>query len=360
MKHSAPIIYDPILLLALPALVVHGTDRPDQYEVVQTNTVDFQGNGGDDYLVVYDAKRGALSGGSGDDVLVSSGNVTISGGAGNDTMGNIAYPHSHPGRDSLVAYGGSGDDVVGLDDSRLSYYKVYLGDGNDGFYTSYASSVAGGVVHGGRGNDSLGGTDGHDEIFGDTGNDLINTSGSPHLHGKGDVLRGGSGNDTIVSHDITSVCYGNAGNDTFDGGGRILAGSGNDTISAFSGTTKVIAGSGSDLITGAKLVIAGIGADTIAATAQSDAIWLGVDHNRDELREGFETGSHDRVYQFEDGVDIIAVTNKAIGSISDFQIADTITAGHSGALITYGGSGSVFLANLHATDIGADDFAFGA
>ncbi|GAA2146989.1 hypothetical protein GCM10009844_23730 [Nocardioides koreensis] len=96
----------------------------------------------------------------------------------------------------------NGCDITGID--RV---VVRLRDGNDVVYADIPWHVPPlrFVIHGGPGNDSIGGNAGHDDrLFGGAGDDWIRGySGGDLIHGgRGhDVLRGGKGLDLICSAD---------------------------------------------------------------------------------------------------------------------------------------------------------------
>ena len=74
------------------------------------------------------------------------------------------------------------------------------------------------MIHGGAGNDSLGGSYGSDYVYGDAGDDTI---GGDTLDGEwawgNDHLYGGDGNDTIEGGAYQDWLYGDAGNDVLRG-----------------------------------------------------------------------------------------------------------------------------------------------
>jgi Ca2+-binding RTX toxin-like protein len=117
-------------------------------------------------------------------LTVNLTNGTVSGGAGNDVL--ISIENIIGGSGSDVIIGSAGDNVL------------FGGDGNDAINASYGNDI----LDGGAGNDSLLGDAGDDEIYGDAGNDS---------------LAGGVGNDNLM---------GGLGNDTYQFG----RGDGGDTI----------------------------------------------------------------------------------------------------------------------------------
>ena len=93
------------------------------------------------------------------DSLNVPGNLTISTGAGNDSVTLGAGLSMAGRRDNLYIRTGAGDDVVTVNSTVGKRLYAYLEDGNDMFtYGSAFNSTSGGrfvgYVHGGRGNDS--------------------------------------------------------------------------------------------------------------------------------------------------------------------------------------------------------------
>src|SRR4051794_1889702 len=164
-----------------------------------------------------------ITGTPGDDVLTGTpGNDVICGLAGDDTVSGLG------GNDEL--WGGTGDD------------RVSGGDGDD-------------TLRGGDGADVLDGQAGADVLRGGGGLDTVTyakraapvqvTVGTPDgddgeageadtVSSDAEIVRGGRGNDTITGGPGPEELYGNAGDDILDGGdgaGDLLdGGDGNDTL----------------------------------------------------------------------------------------------------------------------------------
>ncbi|MFZ5904489.1 MAG: ExeM/NucH family extracellular endonuclease [Chloroflexota bacterium] len=157
----------------------------------------------------------ALTGTSGDDVIVGTDGVnTIFGLGGNDVICALG------GHDTIFA--GAGDDTI---DS---------GDGND-------------TVFGGAGNDQVEAGAGNDTVFGDQGNDTLN---------------GGADKDNLFGGDGQDVLDGGAGKDVLEGGlgiDTLAGGDENDTILGGPGNDALDGGLGSDVCNG------GLGTDTSAS-----------------------------------------------------------------------------------------------
>lgn len=126
---------------------------------------------------------GSLTGTATGDYIYDTTTTTATSGTGNDTL-----------------YGGAGNDTIVANDGND---VLYGGTGNDLAYV-------------GAGNDSLDGGSGNDTLYGGAGND---------------TLDGGAGNDSLYGGDGSDSMAGNLGSDTIDGG------SGDDIIHGDAGAT---------------------------------------------------------------------------------------------------------------------------
>ncbi|MFI3155838.1 MAG: calcium-binding protein [Methylococcaceae bacterium] len=157
------------------------------------NDVGF-GNGGDDYLLGWQAND-ILDGGSGDDLLRGhrDGDL-LYGGDGNDTLSG--------GYDNDTMYGGLGDDLI-------NGYEVGLVDGNDG-------NDGADEIHGGAGNDTIYAGNGADVVYGDGGDDIIYGCRGTIVDDYADKLYGGIEDDTYAIVDSLDIVteYANEGTDT--------------------------------------------------------------------------------------------------------------------------------------------------
>jgi Ca2+-binding RTX toxin-like protein len=139
------------------------------------------------------------------------------------------------GLGSDIVYSGAGDDRIYLNSYQGVYYNtdshiVYAGSGDDV------------ITGGGKGT-------GVEYLFGEDGNDNINSS-------KESYLDGGNGDDRIsASFAETNYILGGAGNDI------ISAGAGNDIVDGGTGNDTIISGDGS-YDDGDDIVIASSGHDT--------------------------------------------------------------------------------------------------
>jgi len=175
-----------------------------------------------------------LSGGSGDDTLISSASAPkflaeMSGGSGNDEL------YAGPG--SLFAVsGGSGDDMIfgGGGDDNLGG-----GPGDD-------------IVYGGSGSDTITGDGGEDMLFGGRGTDFINL-GFASTDTVGDIAYGGPGDDLIDGSPFDDIVYGGAGEDSvfgYGGDDSIIGGSDRDYLYGGPGDDYISCGAGDDVADG--------------------------------------------------------------------------------------------------------------
>ncbi|MER5941213.1 hypothetical protein ABT121_28260 [Streptomyces sp. NPDC001928] len=128
-----------------------------------------------------------------DSAKISSGDVNVDGGVGNDTITGASIVVGGGGddtiSDALSANGNAGDDTIS--DSGLSSG----GDGNDVITGDHLANE----IRGGRGNDLLDGAGNGDSIDGEEGDDTI--KGGPG----DDYLFGGPGQDDIDGGSGTNV-----------------------------------------------------------------------------------------------------------------------------------------------------------
>jgi uncharacterized secreted protein with C-terminal beta-propeller domain len=167
--------------------------------------------------------------------------VSIFGGAGNDTLSGSA------GSDSILG-----------------------GDGND-------------QIEGGDGPDIIDGEAGHDVILGGRGADSLNGSlGNDRLDGgtEDDRLDGGAGNDLLIGGQSDDLLIGAAGNDILKGG------AGADTIAGGLNKDNLIGAGGNDQMHG------GFDADILSGGGGRDTLWGGA--GRDRLGGGAAT---DTIYR---------------------------------------------------------------
>ncbi|MFC2967539.1 hypothetical protein [Acidimangrovimonas pyrenivorans] len=163
------------------------------------------GRGGNDQLY-GGAGNDTLHGGAGDDLLHGGGGSNIlDGGAGNDT---VSYANATP----TDAYGGTAAADFGGVRIELDNGRAYFLDGSDQF-TGIESAI------GGKGDDTISGSDGANVLAGGGGNDILAGGRGDDilLAGAGaDSLDGGAGSDTLVLDICDSTLDGGAGTDLLD------------------------------------------------------------------------------------------------------------------------------------------------
>lgn len=215
-----------------------------------------------------------LSGTSNDDKILSVGsNVTINGGAGNDTIGSGSYYY---GGSNVIIDGGTGNDSI--KNFEREYVTMKGGDGDDTINNYKADNV---TISGGAGNDKIYNDRGWKaSIDAGTGNDYVYSNGAPnstiiggkgnddiHHFGHNSMINGGDGNDTIYSSGNNATIFGGTGSDSIennDSNSFIDASNGNDTIKCGNNAT-VFGGAGNDVLYSYDddLIIGGAGNDTI-------------------------------------------------------------------------------------------------
>ena len=273
-----------------------------------------------------------VDGGNGNDTIISSGDGTYLGGAGNDIMfaGLTVSTESMDGgagTDTLNTTLFSGDYVVNLGtgvtnysgESYVNFENLVSGDGND----TLTGSTGVNVISGGNGNDTIDTGGGSDTLNGDDGNDHLWASAFAHTTlngGTGDdylgggfayggTWDGGDGVDTIdmtlhdfkATYDLTAGTYTTANgvlnilnfenivagskDDTLNGSAadNVLNGNaGNDTINGLAGNDMLDGGTGNDTINGGDgndIIVAGANdgddnsVDTVDGGAGDDTIW---------------------------------------------------------------------------------------
>jgi Ca2+-binding RTX toxin-like protein len=171
-----------------------------------------------------------------------------------------------------TVFGGSGNDTIATNDQS----GVVSGQqGDDSIDASGgANTVPGGdkAVSGGQGFDTVVGGGGNDFLDGAQGNDSI-LAGSG-----GDRVFGGEGNDYLAGEAGKDSLYGGTGNDTLLGGADddMLSGStGNDYLSGDGGNDTMFGGTGNDVF----FFDSNFGNDVIRDLGNGDQIWLKADLN---------------------------------------------------------------------------------
>ncbi|MCF6273588.1 MAG: hypothetical protein L3J37_10440 [Rhodobacteraceae bacterium] len=225
-------------------------------------------------------------------------------------------------------------------------FRFIGGEGNDVFepHLEQLPFRGNGSIFGMGGDDQLTGTAGSDFISGGADNDtLTDNYGSNELRGgagddtltvgngsAGSILNGGEGDDMLVSGWGSDTLIGGSGYDTLIGGmgdDTLFGKKGRDTLDGGEGNDMVDGGAGSDLLTG------GIGNDVFVFRASE----IGRDHITD----------------FEDGIDLIRI--EGLSSFADL----TLTAKDGNTWITAGDiEGQIIIDSMDIANIEASDFLF--
>ncbi|MCG9695422.1 retention module-containing protein [Shewanella sp. Isolate11] len=160
---------------------------------------------------------------------------------------------------------------------------------------------------------------------------------------EGDSLTGANLNDDIYGREGDDMIFG------LDGDDVLLGGSGNDTIDGGAGNDTILGGIGDDTIDG------GTGNDILYGGQGSDLIDAGIDNDADTIvwEAGSADGSTDLVYNFEDGVDSLNIseilTGVGAGSTDattldaylDFEFTDYDNDGNTDTVITIHANGGL-------------------
>lgn len=201
--------------------------------------------------------------GAGNDLVTGGAGVeSVDGGAGNDTMdggaGNDVL-RGGAGADSLV--GGIGDDFLQGDAAGD------LVGGND-------------VLSGGDGNDTLAGNAGADSLYGGVGDDYLYAGSGNQM--AGDLLDGGAGNDTLDYSDAGAGVFlnlgtgsGNSGSHTVTGIEAIIGSQFQDVVVGSATADSLSGNAGDDALFGgggADTILGGIGNDFLSGDADTDTV----------------------------------------------------------------------------------------
>lgn len=326
--------------------ILVGTSRDDR----------IQGLGGDDQLYGLEGDD-LLEGGNGNDLLVGgAGSDTLNGGNGIDTIdysgwtGSIRVDASGYSTDTngMGSVREHGPDGTLLSTDQYSYIENVIGSAGDDYIAMTGGSNS---IWGGDGNDWIHGGNGDDWLYGGAGNDLIDIANG------NDYADGGDGIDTlfwaygglldaVVDLAAGRVDYPRYGSDNWDivlNFENVRGSYGNKQIFGTDGPNIVQAGDGSDLIDGrgGDDVLVGdfgrrlegyystpFGFDDDIRGGDGDDLISG-DYGNNVLTGGsgadtfvFDiTGSENRITDFEDGIDMVALYGGL--SITGWELRDS-------------------------------------
>ncbi len=190
------------------------------------------GNNGAEYIRNYAAFNVSIDGGAGDDTIYNSGSfASINGGADNDTIYNSA-----------------------------GYASIAGGAGADTIYSEGQNNV----INGGEGADDIDNRGDYSTVVGGADDDVIRN------YGAGASINGGSGADSIISYGTNATLEGGGGNDTLTGSSNadvIVFGTGGgvDVVTNFGSndTLKISSGAISGSTVDGNDVIINVGSDSI-------------------------------------------------------------------------------------------------
>ena len=321
------------------------------------------------------------------------------------------------GRFTNFTINGGGGGAIGLDNTFLAFgrfYRInYAGTaagstaGNDVILTDnvapppggssistiptpgpdlLTASAAGDTIAALAGDDTIRGGDGHDFLFGNQDNDLIDTGagnntvyggrGDDFITGGGgnDLLFGNEGADTIRASDGDNTIVG--GQDSTDAADLITAGAGtdiifgnggDDSISAGGGNDSVIGGFGNDILfgnqgndiilgnEGADLIFGGLGDDTLVGGKGDDTLY---GNEGDDVLYGNE-GADRFVFGTGSGSDLVNGFSSNEGDRLDLMGQTYLLSqdAQGSAVLTLSGGGAITLSGVAASQLGAGFFA---
>ena len=253
----------------------------------------------------------------------------------------FTYPLGHPF--SFYYYAAQ----YGSNFTDFGFTYLFLGSG-------YADELTGDsgadTMHGLRSTDTLRGEGGADVLFGGIHDDRL-------YGGSGvDLLFGGDDDDDLFGGAQTDVLHGDAGRDALYGGlsnDVLFGGVGNDALFGNSGQDVLFGGDGNDLIDGGPNTG---GADTLTGDGGDDrfGFWSG--------SSGARGNDIDRITDFDqNGDDVMQFDVTGVGAFTATQNTGQPQLGDGTFVTVFGSFGQeyqVFLENVVATSVTADDFVF--
>ncbi len=300
---------------------------------------------GSDFLTGFENLQGSAF----NDTLIGDAYAnTISGGAGNDTLGT----GGNAGGTVDVLDGGAGADTATFA-GYAEAVTATLADSGDG-----NARLAAGQIAALRNIENLTGGAGNDVLTGNSGNNVL-------IGGAGDdTLDGGAGNDTVsfvgtaatVNLSLTTAQNTGAGLDTILNVENVRTGSLADTIIGNDGDNIFFDGGGTDSYTG------GAGSDTVDYSGSTGAVTINLNLTGAQTATTF--GGRDTLIEIENIIGSQNAANNLIGGAATANrlvggaANDTLT-GQGGDDTLVGGAGSDILfgdyANTFSTAAGTAD-----
>jgi Ca2+-binding RTX toxin-like protein len=326
-----------------------------------------------------------VSGQSGNDLLVGSGQLDgLFGGGGDDLI-----------------YGGGGDDQIYADwNTQLSYGLLTPTDFDYPWYTivdgriatnlgSYVGGIGNDRVYAGEGHDDVTGGAGDDHLHGEAGDDRISgdlagtRDGLAILPGEfhgDDYLSGGAGDDVLNGNGGDDVLIGGIGDDWLEGDVRLIigddavyhgddyldGGDGIDHLSGQGGSDVLLGGDGDDLLFGDLDGLDALfhGADRLYGGAGVDQM---IGHGGDDML--FGGSGNDIIYGDDVDAFVVAGNDLVDGGDGDDQLSgglgDDRLRGGQGVDSLWGDAGDDILMGGTGLDMldggsGADTYVFSA
>ncbi len=311
-----------------------------------------------------------------------SGNDLIYGTAGIDVVVDLAglnIVETYESGDAITlgagddrVFSGDGEDTVDAGDGDN---RVFTGSGFDIVITGTGSDLidlrpaitGAGVSFGSQVTDA----GGQNQIFGDSGDDLVTVAGGDNFISVGDgnnrvttgagddVIRSGNGNDTINAgggdNDVTS----GGGNDVVDtgsGADHIRLGSGDDVARSGGGNDIVLGDGGNDFIntgagddfarggSGDDVLVGERGSDTLHGDRGADIVWGGLEFfTRNELTSSLRLSSDYSADTSYAGFTPVSIVPSVLGGLSISGVlddGDDLLLGGDDRDIVFGGGGN--------------------
>ncbi|MEP1537943.1 MAG: CARDB domain-containing protein [Paracoccaceae bacterium] len=334
------------------------------------------------------------SGGAGDDTLNGgTGSDTLHGGADEDSvMGEAGNDHLMGGSGDDTLEGGVGKDTIeggdGVDEASYEnasdrvVVKLHKGEAYGGDDLDSLSDIEN--VTGSAHNDKIVGDGGANQINAGAGDDVIFTLGADdtvNAEGGNDSVYGDVGSEVIDLGDGDDFARSKAGDDHITlgtGDDRVAGGAGEDTAFGGAGNDIFFMGSQNDFAFG------GAGQDTLNGGFNADVLDGGADDDRvrgeagvdqinggdgDDLLNGGENADTfwffdtdltgvDRITDFEDGLDVINLSDWGFATAQDVLALATSAGGtgqHTRIYFADGSGGETRALVIENLDISAFD-----